>query len=164
MSEQTNQLFKGSGGKLLTLHIDGQEYGIQILETREVVGLMDIESVPKTPHFMKGIINLRGKIIPIIDLRIKFGFEAQEDSMESCIIVVDVHHKLTGAIVDQLEGVLNIEESQFEERPHLGTNIQADYILGMAKIGKRVITVLNMEKVLSNEELQQTHNSVVKSA
>ncbi|PCI30741.1 MAG: chemotaxis protein CheW [SAR324 cluster bacterium] len=157
MSEKSTQLFKESGGKLLTFLIGEQEYGIQILEAREVVGLMEIDPVPQTPKFMKGVINLRGKIIPVIDLRSKFGMEQGQGSSESCIVVVDIQGKLTGTIVDFLVGVVTIEEKDFEDSPDLGANINTMFITGMAKLDKRVIIVLDMENVLSNEELVLVH-------
>ena len=153
------QLFEQSGGKLLTYQIGDQEYGIQILEAREVVGMMEIDPVPQTPAFMKGVINLRGKIIPVIDLRLKFKMDEKEHTNESCIVVVDIYGKLTGIIVDFLVGVVTVEEAEFEDSPDLGSNINTIFIKGMAKLGKRVIIVLEMEKVLSNEELVLVHKS-----
>jgi len=149
----SNRLFEESGGKLLTFQLSEQEYGIQILEAREVVGLMQIDPVPQTPDFMKGIINLRGKIIPVIDLRAKFSMPNAEHSKETCIVVVDINGKLTGIIVDFLVGVLTIEEQEFEDTPQLGENIRTEFIIGMAKLENRVVIVLDMEHILSNEEL-----------
>ena len=157
MNEKVKQLFEESGGKLLTFLIGDQEYGIQILEAREVVGLMDIDPVPQTPDFMKGVINLRGKIIPVIDLRTKFGMSECKSSSETCIVVVDIQGKLTGTIVDFLVGVVTIEDSEFEESPDLGANIDTHFITGMAKLEKRVVIVLDMDNVLSNEELVLVH-------
>ncbi|MDH5559504.1 MAG: chemotaxis protein CheW [Deltaproteobacteria bacterium] len=153
MSESGNQLFEESGGKLLTFLIGEQEYGIQILEAREVVGMLEIDPVPQTPDFMKGVINLRGKIIPVIDLRLKFRMEQRKPSSESCIVVVDIQGKLTGTIVDFLVGVVTIDEAEFEDSPDLGSNINTVFIRGMAKLDKRVIIVLDMAKILTNEEL-----------
>lgn len=155
MLEKATQLFQDSGGKLLTFMIGGQEYGIQILEAREVVGMMPIEPVPQTPSFMKGVINLRGSIIPVIDLRIKFGMPHKDPTPESCIVKVDIQGHSTGCVVDFLVGVVTIEPKDFEESPELGANIHTDFILGMAKLDKRVIIILDMEAVLSNEELSQ---------
>ncbi len=156
MSEKIS-LFSESGGKLLTFQLGRQEYGIQILEAREVVGMMNIDPVLQTPDFMKGVINLRGKIIPVIDLRKKFKMEELEHTKEACIVVVDVKGKLTGVIVAFLCGVATIEEKEFEESPELGSNIRTDFIVGMAKLEARVIIVLHMGKILSNEELSDIH-------
>ena len=149
----SNSLFVNSGGKLLTFLLGKQEYGIEILAAREVVGMMNIDPVPRAPDWMKGIINLRGKIIPVIDLRTKFTMEAIEPTRETCIVVVDIDGKLTGVIVDCLSGVVTIEEQEFEETPELGNNIRTEFINGMAKLSDRVVIVLNMGRVLSNEEL-----------
>lgn len=148
-------LFTKSGGKLLTFLLGKQEYGIQILQAREVVGMMHIDPVPQTPDFMKGVINLRGKIIPVIDLRAKFQMEENEHTKETCIVVVDIQGKMTGIVVDFLSGVVTIEKSDFEDSPELGSNIETDFIIGMAKLETRVIMVLDMGKILTNKELLQ---------
>lgn len=153
MKEESTQLFSKSGGKLLTFMTGSQEYGIEILEAREVVGLMEIDPIPQTPDFMKGVINLRGKIIPVIDLRSKFNMEETEATSESCIIVVNVQERITGIIVDSLVGVLTIEKKDFEEDIDFGTNINTDFIAGIAKLDRRVIIVLAVENILSNEDL-----------
>ncbi|MDH5559789.1 MAG: chemotaxis protein CheW [Deltaproteobacteria bacterium] len=157
MAEPASDLFDLSGGKLLTFMIENQEYGIKILAAREVVGMATIDPIPQTPNFMKGIINLRGKIIPVIDLRLKFKIDETADNKESCILVVNIEGKLTGTIIDFLVGVVTIEKSDFEETPDLGSNIDTDYIEGIAKLGKRVIIILNMENILSNDELNLIH-------
>ncbi len=158
MSEK-EVLFSKSGGKLLTFLLGKQEYGIQILEAREVVGMMHIDPVPKTPDFMKGVINLRGKIIPVIDLRAKFQMEETKHTKDTCTVVVDIQGKMTGVIVDFLSGVVTIEKNDFEESPDLGSNIRTDFIIGMAKLETRVIIVLDMGKILSNEEISQIHSN-----
>tara|TARA_B100000959_G_C14985615_1_gene625457 strand:- start:1741 stop:2223 length:483 start_codon:yes stop_codon:yes gene_type:complete len=155
-----NGLFTKSGGKVLTFLLGKQEYGIQILDAREVVGMMHIDPVPQTPAFMKGVINLRGKIIPVIDLREKFQMEKRESSKETCIVVVDIKGKMTGTIVDFLSGVVTIEKEDFEDAPEMGSNIRTDFIIGMAKLENRVIIVLDMERILSNEELKDIHTNV----
>lgn len=147
------RLFADSGGKLLTFMLGKQEYGIQILEAREVVGMMHIESVPHVPEFMVGVINLRGKIIPVMDLRTKFNMEPVERTKDSCIVVVDIMGNTTGVVVDFLAGVITIEKDEFEESPHLGHNIKTDFIMGMAKLDKRVVIIMDMEKILSNNEI-----------
>lgn len=148
-----NALFDNSEGKLLTFMLSKQEYGIEILEAREVVGMMHIDPVPHTPDFMKGIINLRGKIIPVIDLRKKFGMLPVEPTTETCIVVVDVQGTLTGIIVDFLVGVTRIEEISFEETPQMSTNIRTEYIAGMAKLAQRVVIVLDLENILTADAL-----------
>ena len=115
--------------------------------------MMGIDPVPQTPDFMKGVVNLRGKIIPVIDLRSKFEMEEVETSKETCIVVVDIEGSLTGIIVDSLNGVLTIEEEQFEGSLQFGANIRAEFIIGMAKLEGRVVIILDTRHVLSNDEL-----------
>ncbi len=156
---EVDGLFEKSGGKLLTFMLGKQEYGIQILEAREVVGMMHIDPVPQTPDFMKGVINLRGKIIPVIDLRSKFQMEKVDYTGDTCIVVVDIKGKMTGVVVDFLSGVVTTEKDDFEDSPELGANIQTEIIIGMAKLETRVIIVLDMGKILSNEELLKVHSN-----
>lgn len=157
-SEKTRELFDKAGGKLLTFKLGSQEFGIQILEAREVVGMMKIEPIPQTPAFMKGVINLRGNIIPVIDLRTKFKMEPAPDSKENCIIKVDIHGRVTGAVVDFLVGVTTCEESEFEEELNMGAHIDTRFLHGICKKKDRVIFVLDMQAVLSNDELAKIHN------
>ncbi|MBP7651871.1 purine-binding chemotaxis protein CheW [Candidatus Dependentiae bacterium] len=152
--EEKNTLFDKSGGKLLTFFLDNREYGIQILEAREVVGMQNIDPVPRTPAFMKGVINLRGKIVPVIDLRLKFDMVQSEYDKDNCILVVDLNGILTGIIVDQLAGVITIDKEHYEISPKLGNNINAEFVSGMVKLDERVIIVLEIEKVLDNAEIK----------
>ncbi|SRR3989339_1498996 len=149
----TSRLFGASEGKILTVKLGEQTYGIPILEAREVVRMMKVQEIPQTPHFMRGVINLRGKIHPVIDLRIKFGISNPQDTSETCILMVDLAGNTTGMIVDMLIGVATLEESEFEEHPDLGQNIKANFVLGVAKMEEQVILVLDLNQVLSNEEL-----------
>ena len=135
---------------LLTFLLDTREYAIRITYAREVINIHHIDIVPLTPNYVKGVINLRGKIIPIIDLRLKFGFQEKKISKESCIIVIEYQSLLTGFIVDQLIGVLGFKKEAYEEAPYLGHNINTDYLEGMVKHENRVIIVLNCETILHN--------------
>ncbi len=150
--EAKDKLFLEAGGKLLTFLIDSREYAICILDAREVVGIQNIDPVPLTPPYVKGVINLRGKIIPIVDLRLKFGIAEKEFTKDSCIVVVEIDSLMTGIIVDQLIGVVGINEEDYEATPLLGQNIQAEYVEGMVKLTNRVIIVLNCEKILIHNE------------
>jgi len=159
MIENTSQFFEESSGKLLSVQIGKQEYGIPILDAREVVGMIPIDAVPQTPQFMKGVINLRGTIIPVINLRGKFGMPEKEATKESCIIVVETEGKLMGIIVDCLCGVISLEAAQLEEKVDWGNNIKTDFIAGVAKLEGRVIMLLDIQKVLGNEELVQSYST-----
>jgi purine-binding chemotaxis protein CheW len=144
-------------GKYLTFTLDEEEYGIGILKVKEIIGMMEITSVPRTPQFIKGVINLRGKVIPIIDLRLKFGMGEIPYTDRTCIIVVEIDSDkgtiLIGIVVDAVSEVLNIQEGEIEETPAFGTQLNTDYILGMAKTEGGVKILLNIDKVLSIEEI-----------
>ncbi len=148
-----NKVLKVEDAKLLTFLLGDQEYGIHILEAREVVGQMHVDPVPRTPAFMKGVINLRGKIIPVIDLRTKFDMAPSKPTKEHCVVVVELDGQLTGMAVDFLVGVVTVESCQFEQSLRLGAHICTEYISGIAKLDKRVVIVLDMIAILSNEEL-----------
>jgi purine-binding chemotaxis protein CheW len=127
------------GGKYLTFALGKEEYGLEILKVREIIGYMDITAVPKTPSYVRGVINLRGQVISVVDLRAKFGMEAAQRTDETCIIVVEIKsgdsRKLsTGIIVDRVSEVLNIPGENIEEPPTFGATVATDFIVGMGKI------------------------------
>lgn len=144
-------------GKYLTFSLAGEEYGIGILKVKEIIGMMPITTVPRTPPFIKGVINLRGKVIPVVDLRLKFGIEEMGYTERTCIIVVEIASQagsiLTGIVVDSVSEVLNIKGADIEETPNFGAKLDTDYILGMAKITGGVKILLDIDKVLSAEEI-----------
>jgi purine-binding chemotaxis protein CheW len=144
-------------GKYLTFTLEEEEYGIGILKVKEIIGMMPITSVPRTPKFVKGVINLRGKVIPVIDLRSKFQMESISYTERTCIIVVEIDSQndtvLIGIVVDAVSEVLNIQEEDIEETPAFGTSLNTEYILGMAKMEGKVKILLNIDKVLSAEEI-----------
>ncbi len=140
-------------GKYLTFALADEEYGLEILQVREIIGLIDITSVPKMPDFVKGVVNLRGKIIPVIDLRLKFGMQAVEYSRETCIIVLSIRNNLVGVIVDNVCEVLDIEQDRIEPAPSFGININTDFIMGMGKVEGAVVILLDIEKVMTQEDL-----------
>jgi purine-binding chemotaxis protein CheW len=158
-SEQIARKAAEREGKYLTFSLAGEEYGIVILKVREIIGLTAITSMPKTPGYIKGVINLRGKVIPIADLRLKFGMEAKEYTDRTCIIVVEILSagaKISmGVIVDSVSEVLNIREAEIEDAPQLGIHFDTGYILGMAKSGSGVKILLDIDQVLSGQEIRE---------
>jgi purine-binding chemotaxis protein CheW len=144
-------------GKYLTFTLAEEEYGIGILKIKEIIGMMPITSVPQTPDFVKGVINLRGKVIPVMDLRLKFGMEAIDYTERTCIIVVEIKGKTgtvrIGIVVDSVSEVLNIKGEDIEPAPTFGTRLDTEYILGMAKIGGGVKILLDIDKVLTSDEM-----------
>ena len=148
-----NPEIKSLEGKYLTFVLNKEEYGLEILKVREIIGVMDITPVPQTPPFVKGIINLRGKVIPVVDLRLKFTMPEIEYTKETCIIVVDLVSRLMGIIVDTVSEVLDITAKDIEPTPSLGSDIKTDFILGMGKIKGKVKILLDINRVLTFDEL-----------
>lgn len=144
-------------GKYLTFILEAEEYGIGILKVKEIIGMMPITAVPKTPEFIKGVINLRGKVIPVIDLREKFGMSVIPYTERTCIIVVEIDSAETtiqvGIVVDAVSEVLNISKDEIEEAPAFGTKMNTEYILGMAKTENGVKILLDIDRVLSVQEI-----------
>jgi len=150
-------------GKYLTFCVADEEYGLEILKVREIIGLMDITAVPRTPAFVRGVINLRGKVIPVIELRSKFNMESTEDTEQTCIIVVDVAFDDSiiqiGVLVDSVSEVLDIKGDDIEETPSFGTSLKTDFIRGMAKAKGSVKILLNIESVLTASEMTALTNT-----
>ena len=144
---------QGRGGKFLTFFLAGEEYGLEILKVQEIIGMMDITPVPRTPEHIRGVINLRGKVIPIVDLRLKFGMPGTERTAETCIIVVEANAVQTGIVVDQVSEVLDIEGPEIEDTPVFGADVQTDFILGIGKSGSRVKLLLDIDRVLTEGAL-----------
>ena len=144
-------------GKYLTFTLAEEEYGIGILKVKEIIGVMPITTVPQTPEYMKGVINLRGKVIPIVDLRLKFGMQEAAYTEKTCIIVVEIASSaqkvMIGILVDSVSEVLNIKGADIEDAPNFGSRLNTNYILGMAKAGGNVKILLDIDRVLSSDEL-----------
>ena len=147
------EIMEGVEGKYLTFVLCNEEYGLEILKVREIISMIDVTTVPQTPDFIKGVINLRGKVIPVIDLRLKFGMPETDYTKETCNIVVDVQGLLMGIVVDTVSEVLEIAEADIEPPPSFGSKIATDFILGMGKVKGKVIILLDIGKILSAEEL-----------
>jgi purine-binding chemotaxis protein CheW len=141
------------GGKFLTFQLKDEEYGLEILKVREIMGLMDITTVPQTPAYVKGVINLRGQVIPVIDLRLKFGMEEGEYDKRTCIVVVNVDGLQMGIVVDTVSEVMDIEASDIEATPSFGTKLHTDYILGMGKVQGEVKILLDIGEVVTAEDM-----------
>ena len=143
-------------GKYLTFSMADEEYGIEIEKIKEIIGMMQITTVPQTPEFVKGVINLRGKVIPVVDLRARFGMESIDYTERTCIIVVEIQVQsgtvMIGIVVDAVSEVLNIKGDDIEETPTFGAKLNTDYILGMAKMEGGVKILLDIDRVLSGDE------------
>ncbi|MCP3924458.1 MAG: purine-binding chemotaxis protein CheW [Desulfobacterales bacterium] len=144
-------------GKYLTFALADEEYGIGILKIKEIIGMMPITTVPQSPPFVKGVINLRGKVIPVIDLRLRFEMESIDYNERTCIIVVEIEAEngliQLGIVVDSVCEVLNIPGEEIEETPSFGTKLNTEYIMGVAKMEGAVKILLHIEKILREEEI-----------
>jgi purine-binding chemotaxis protein CheW len=145
-------------GKYLAFHLGSEEFGIQVLKVREIMGLQEITAVPHTPAYTKGVINLRGKVIPVIDLRRKFGMPEAEYTQRTCIIVTEVEGEasslLIGAIVDGVNEVLNLAPGDIEDTPDFGGEVNTTGLLGMAKVKGKVKILLDIDQVMTHQDLR----------
>ena len=144
-------------GKYLTFALATEEYGLPVLKVREIIKLMPITAVPQVPPHVRGVINLRGKVIPVIDLRLKFGLPSQEDTEQTCIIVVQVatanEKVMMGLLVDGVSEVLNISSQDIEDPPAFGERISTEYMRGVAKIKGTVKILLDIDRVLTGDSM-----------
>jgi len=155
--QQDSRTLQEKEGKYLTFTLANEDYGLEILKVREIIGMMDITHVPQTPEYVKGVINLRGRVIPVIDLRLKFGLEAAEYGERTCIIVVEVQTHTAavqmGVVVDSVSEVLNINGEDIEPPPSFGSRLKTQYILGIAKAKGTIKILLDIDRVLTSEEI-----------
>lgn len=155
--QQESNTLQDKEGKYLTFTLAAEDYGLEILKVREIIGMMDVTAVPQTPEYVKGVINLRGRVIPVIDLRLKFGLEEAEYGERTCIIVVEVHCQVgsvqMGVVVDSVSEVLNISGDDIEPPPSFGARLNTQYILGIAKAKGTIKILLDIDKVLTGEEM-----------
>jgi purine-binding chemotaxis protein CheW len=167
MSQPTGSAMSALAGKYLTFALGKEEYGLEILKVREIIGYMEITAVPGTPSYVKGVINLRGQVIAVVDLRAKFGMELAQRTEQTCVIVVEIRRAdrklLTGIIVDHVSEVLNIQGEQIEEPPRLSASDE-QFITGMAKVGQSVKILLDIDKVLAGGELSHLADAAATTA
>lgn len=149
---------KARPGKYLTFLLGDEQYGLDILKVQEIIGLMPITRVPKTPDYIRGVINLRGKVNPIVDLRLKFVMEEQEDTRKTCIVVLQLTGEEgavmpLGIVVDEVAEVVDISAEHLQPPPSFGASVGDDVILGIGRFDERVILLLDVEKMFSEEEI-----------
>ena len=140
-------------GKFLTFSVGKEAYGIEIKFVTEIIGIQDITEVPELPNYVKGIINLRGKIIPVIDVRIRFKKEPKQYNDRTCIVVIDIKEISVGLIVDNVAEVINIDDSNIVPPPDIKTGFHSRYVRGIGKVGNEVKLLLDCDKLLNDEEL-----------
>lgn len=136
------------GGKFLTFFLGDEEYAIEILKVQEIIGLMQITPVPKMPSYIRGVLNLRGKIVPVMNLRTRFGLEEVKDTDETCIIVIQDEEYLMGVLVDKVSEVVDIETGDIEDVPSVGVAEQSEYLAGIGKVEESVKMIIEVHKVL----------------
>ncbi|MFZ5774742.1 MAG: chemotaxis protein CheW [Thermodesulfobacteriota bacterium] len=141
--------------KYLTFHLAGEDYGIEIRFVTEIIGIQKITEVPDMPEFVKGVINLRGKVIPVMDVRTRFKLPNREYDDRTCIIVVNINNTSIGLVVDKVQEVVDIPADQVEAPPEKGRGKRSRFIQGMGKLAEAVKILLNVEQLLYEEELEQ---------
>jgi len=149
-----------ASGKYLTFKLTEEEYAIEVLKVREIMGVQHITAVPQTPQSIKGVINLRGKVVPVVDLRLRFGLPDTEYTARTCIIVVQINTTETlqmGIVVDEVCEVLNLSDADLQETPNFGQGISTPYLLGMAKVKGKVKILLDIDHVLASEDASGLH-------
>jgi purine-binding chemotaxis protein CheW len=147
----------------LTFTIQGEEYGIEILRVQEIKGLSKIRPIPNAPHYVKGVVNLRGTVVPILDLRSRFGIDAADYNQFTVIIMVSVGKKMFGLVVDSVSDVLNIAKDQIEETPDVGGGVDTTYFRGMGKVGDKLVLLLNIDKLLTGEKWEAIEQSATQA-
>ncbi|MGD1970542.1 MAG: chemotaxis protein CheW [Desulfobacterales bacterium] len=156
-TKQQTESFDDLEGKYLIFNLGTEEYGIGILKIKEIISMHPITPVPQTPKYVKGVINLRGKVIPVTDLRMRFGMEAIEYTPQTCIIVVEMDGQagkgLIGVVVDSVSEVLNIKGTEIQNTPAFGFNLDTQFILGMAQKDGGVKILLEIDRVLDAEQI-----------
>ncbi len=147
-------------GKFLTFILGNEEYGIEIRNVTEIIGIQSMTDLPDTPPFVKGVINLRGKVIPLIDVRLRFSFEEKEYDDRTCIIVVNIENMSVGLIVDTVSEVMEIPEDDIEPPPKVNNKTGSRYIKGVGKVGEEVKILLDTHKLLFGDEIEQITESI----
>jgi purine-binding chemotaxis protein CheW len=141
----------------LTFKLSDEVFALDVAKVREILEITNITKVPQTPDFMRGVINLRGSVVPVIDMRLKFGMSATEQTVNTCIIVVEINMDgdttVLGALADSVQEVVEMEPENIEAAPHIGTKLNADFIKGMGKVDSRFVMILDIDKVFSSDEL-----------
>jgi purine-binding chemotaxis protein CheW len=151
--------FGADGSQYLTFALGQEQYGVEILKVQEIKGYVPATPVPNTPSFIKGVMNLRGTIIPVVDLRAKLALQETEYNQFTVIIVVTVGTKVVGLIVDSVSDVLNIPQSDIQSSPEFGSDVDVRFIDGMAKAGDKIVILLNIDRVINEADLQMVQEA-----
>ncbi len=155
MDRKEQQQFSGEKIQVVSFHLGNEEYGVDISQVQEIIRMVGITHVPRAPHFMEGVINLRGQLIPIIDLRTRFGMERAGHTKHTRIVVTEIAAKRVGIIVDSVSEVLNLPIENVEEAPEMIAGVGTEYISGVGKVSDRLVILLELQKVISIQEKQE---------
>ncbi|MEF3191100.1 MAG: chemotaxis protein CheW [Campylobacterales bacterium] len=155
MSDNTTSTKLTLKDRYLTFKLENELYGIDIFRIKEIIAMMNVTKVPRTPAYVSGVINLRGAIIPIVDTRLRFGMEPKEPEMQTAIIITEINKVSIGFIVDNVEEVISVEADKLSEPPKFGTGIDTAFIRNMAQVGDNVVMILDLEKLFELTELSQ---------
>lgn len=153
MDKRTAADAQSTVSRYLTFFVDDEQYGLDISRIKEIIAPINITHIPKTPDFVKGVINLRGSIIPVVDVRLKFGMTEREIDVNTAIIIYEINKVSIGFIVDQVEDVLSLSDDHISESPKFGSNIDTSFIESIAEVNNEVIMLLSLEKIFETEEL-----------
>jgi purine-binding chemotaxis protein CheW len=162
MSNPSGENLK-KNNQYLTFRLQNQQYGIPIVIVREINRITEITTVPRSPSYVAGVINLRGKVIPVVDLRLKLAMERQAPTRQTCVVVVEASNGFMGIIVDQVFSVIELKKDQIEASPQIGNSMDANYVLGMGKIDNQVIILVDILKLLGADGIAEI-NHVAKAA
>lgn len=154
---ETSRTLLARAGKYLTFRLAEEAYGLSIMKVQEIIGMMKITRVPRVPAFIRGVVNLRGRVIPVVDLRLKFGLEQIESTERTCIIVLQIKkgdQEITvGVLVDEVSEVMDLIDDQVEPPPTFGTQVNAGFLIGVGKVEEKVLMLLDIDKVLTTDEM-----------
>lgn len=152
MEHKDKQQLSGELIQVVSFHLGSEEYGVDISQVQEIIRMVEITHVPRAPHFMEGVINLRGQLIPIIDLRTRFAMPRAEQTKSTRIVVTEIGSKRVGIVVDSVSEVLNIPMEHIEEAPDMIAGVGTEYIQGVGKVGERLVILLDLTMVITGEE------------
>ncbi len=152
---QDNITVGGSGCQFVTFCLGVEEYGVDILKVQEIIGITPVTKVPYLPDFIKGVINLRGIVVPIVDLRLRFLLPVAEYTDRTCVVIIKVVERVVGMVVDSVSEVMEIAEAMIDAAPSFGHGVRTDFIEGMGKVDERLILLLNIEKLFTEGEMQE---------
>jgi len=146
----------------VTFLIGGEVYGVEVLRVQEIIGMTKVTQVPNSMHFMKGVINLRGTVVPVVDMRLRFTMDEKDYDNFTVILIVEVKGTMIGMIVDSVSDVVNIPVKDIQDTPHFSASIRTDYIKGIGRIEEDLVIVLDVDKILSHEEIEKIEQGTTK--